>query len=78
MLRVLGERCVRCGLTTNLTFDCIRPTGDRHHRMSSVQRVTYYCEQMRRGNIQVLCHNCNSKKGADSQAPYYASVALTF
>jgi hypothetical protein len=78
MLRVLGEKCVRCGLTTNLTFDCIRPTGGRHHRLSSVARVTFYMQQMRRGNIQILCHTCNSRKGATAQAPLYASVALIF
>jgi hypothetical protein len=76
ILSVLGGKCVFCGITTNLTFDCIRATGDRHHRLSSVARVTYYVEQMRRGNLQVLCHSCNSKKGAGSQPPYLPSFRI--
>lgn len=75
MMAVLGGKCVRCALTTNLTFDCIRPTGDRHHRMSSVQRVTYYMRQMRAGNLQVLCHACNSAKGATHQDAYRLTVS---
>lgn len=67
MTIALGAKCVRCGVENCLTFDCIKPTGDRHHRMSSVQRVSYYRHQMRMGNIQLLCHSCNAKKGAMEQ-----------
>lgn len=74
MTLVLGGKCVFCGLTSNLTFDCIRPTGDGHHRLSSVARVTYYREQMRRGNLQLLCAGCNSRKGARPQPAYVPSI----
>ncbi len=78
MLKILGEKCVRCGETSNLTFDCIKPCGGRHHRLSSVARVTFYMEQMRRGNVQILCHSCNSKKGSKEQPPLWASACLIF
>lgn len=76
LLKILGEKCVRCMVTTNLTFDCIKPTGGRHHRLSSVARMTFYNRQFRLGNLQILCHDCNSKKGASPQPPYFASTAI--
>lgn len=72
MVSVLGGKCVACGSDACLTFDCIRPTGGRHHRLSSVARITFYMEQMRRGNLQVLCHDCNSAKGAGENEKYRA------
>lgn len=66
----LGGRCVICSVPVCLTFDCIVPTGDRHHRMSQVQRMSYYMHQARMGNLQLLCSACNSKKGAKPQEPY--------
>lgn len=70
LMGVLGGRCQYCGLTTNLTFDCIRPTGGVHHRLSSVLRMTFYVAQFRQGNLQILCHACNSAKGAKPQPRY--------
>jgi hypothetical protein len=70
MMKVLGGRCLWCGTRENLTFDCIVATGDAHHRMSSVQRMCYYNRQFRLGNLQVLCHYCNSAKAARDQERY--------
>jgi 5-methylcytosine-specific restriction endonuclease McrA len=70
MIKSLGGKCVRCGVINNLTFDCIRPTGDGHHRMSAVQRMTYYLRQARLGNVQILCAACNTSKGAQAQPAY--------
>lgn len=78
MLQSLGGKCVRCGSTSNLTFDCIKPTGDGHHRMSSIQRMTYYLTQARKGNVQVLCFDCNIRKGGHAQPPFIASACLIF
>lgn len=75
LMRVLGGKCVRCGLTTNLTFDCIRATGGAHHRLSSVNRMTFYYGQWRMGNLQILCHGCNSAKGAKAQERYLPGLA---
>jgi len=78
LLRQLGGKCARCGTTENLTFDCIRPTGDRHHRMSSVQRMSYYLRQARMGNLQVLCHYHNTLKGDAEEPAFYASAVVTW
>ena len=70
MIAILGGKCRACGATNCLTFDCIKPTGDEHHRLSSVGRVCYYEAQMRRGNVQLLCSECNSKKGAKPEPAF--------
>jgi 5-methylcytosine-specific restriction endonuclease McrA len=72
-LAILGGRCAWCGRTDKLTFDCIKPTGDEHHRMSSKQRMGYYIGQARRGNLQVLCEDCNRRK-SDGAQPAYVSL----
>ena len=77
MVVVLGARCVSCGTDQCLTFDCIRPTGDHHHRLSSVGRVCYYRDQMRRGNVQLLCSLCNSKKGTKANPVYRPCVSAS-
>jgi 5-methylcytosine-specific restriction endonuclease McrA len=70
LLLILGNRCVHCGATNCLTFDCIRPTGDAHHRMSTDQRMCYYHKQSRAGNLQILCADCNTKKSARENPAY--------
>jgi hypothetical protein len=74
---ILGGRCRACGTDQCLTFDCIRPTGPRHHRLSSVGRICFYREQMRRGNVQLLCSLCNSKKGAKQNPVYRPCVSAS-
>ena len=59
---VLGARCVLCGGGEQLTFDCIRPANDGHHHFELARRISYYRREMRRGNVQLLCHFCNSCK----------------
>lgn len=60
---ILGNKCALCGATAPLTFDCIVPMGHKHHVMSTVARVKFYEEQMRKGNLQLLCFTCNVNKG---------------
>lgn len=71
-MTVLGPFCAHCGSVNCLTFDCIRPTGDAHHRLSSVARMTYYVRQFNAGNLQVLCSACNTRKGGGSAVRYKA------
>ena len=60
----LGGSCAWCETTEELTFDCIIPTGDAHHRGSTDQRMRFYIREHReQKNIQLLCHKCNSAKG---------------
>jgi len=51
-----------CGATESLEFDCIEPRGDRHHRMDSSARMSFYHQQHRLGNLQVLCSHHNNLK----------------
>lgn len=59
----LGGRCAYCGQRTTLQFDCKFPVGDYHHRMEWSWRVSFYREQQRNGNLQLLCERCNARKG---------------
>jgi hypothetical protein len=70
LLAQLGGVCRICGCRDNLTFDCIVPCGGEHHKAGSAGRVSFYISQMRRGNIQVLCHFCNSRKQDKAQSRY--------
>lgn len=74
-MRVLGDKCAYCGITTNLTFDCIKPTGGKHHKLSSVNRMSFYLGQWRAGNLQILCHTCNTKKSDKPQERYLPGLA---
>lgn len=73
----LGNRCVICGRTECLTFDCIRPMGHSHHCMNGNQRLRFYYRQWRAGNLQVLCAECNTRKSNGPMPPYvYPGVKL--
>jgi 5-methylcytosine-specific restriction endonuclease McrA len=71
----LGPMCRECGATGCLTFDCIRPTGGTHHKLNPANRMTFYMRQAQAGNLQVLCSDCNSRKGA-KLGPKYTAVRL--
>ena len=66
LVRVFGERCNACGSTRDLEFDCIKPMGHRHHTLNQASRICFYRKQMRGGNLQLLCHECNERKGGKS------------
>lgn len=76
LMNVLGPFCKKCGSVNCLTFDCIVPTGDAHHRLSSVARMTYYVRQFNAGNLQVLCSACNSAKGGKREGRYGTAVSI--
>lgn len=67
---ILGGKCALCGSKESLTFDCRVPAGGAHHKLSTDQRMCFYRQQFRFGNLQILCHACNSKKGAAEQNRY--------
>ena len=74
LLAALGGKCAACGTKENLTFDCIAPRGDHHHRLSSAARVRFYWNEARRGNVQVLCFNCNVRKSDGAAVPFGVTV----
>jgi len=63
LMALLGNVCAHCGTGEDLEFDCIAPRGDRHHRGEASQRMCFYRQQFREGNLQVLCSACNARKG---------------
>jgi len=59
-----GPVCAHCGSTSDLCFDLIKPAlDDKHHRFNGYDRVKFYFREHSRGNVQVLCDTCNSRKG---------------
>jgi 5-methylcytosine-specific restriction endonuclease McrA len=77
LMRQLGSRCVACGATEGLTFDCIRPAGNHHHKMGSLGRIGFYRDQARRCNLQILCLGCNSRKGAKANPAFRPTPAIS-
>lgn len=69
LMEILGPRCNYCGDTEpkTLEFDCVKPMGDKHHRMDTSARMSFYRRQFREGNLQVLCRYCNNTKGNYSE-----------
>ena len=64
LMAELGPVCRHCGATERLSFDCIIPQGDHHHRFDTSARMSFYNRQHRAGNVQILCMACNGAKGA--------------
>lgn len=63
LLERLGGKCKICGTDKELEFDCIIPQGEAHHRFDTSHRISFYLRQLYVGNLQILCHDCNAKKG---------------
>jgi 5-methylcytosine-specific restriction endonuclease McrA len=64
---ILGKHCVHCGSRSNLTFDIKIPESvdlplNHHRKFSWYRRMKFYRTQMLKGNLQVLCSSCNTKK----------------
>ena len=74
LIRLFGARCRICGARDFLEFDCIRPTGDRHHRMDTSARVSFYRRQAALGNLQVLCQRCNAIKSDDDMDRVFGAL----
>lgn len=69
LLVTLGNQCARCQDTRDLTFDCIKSQGHRHHSMDASARMCFYHRQHEAQNLQILCRRCNGVKGhAERQA----------
>lgn len=62
--RLLGMACKVCNSKyyMKLEFDCIIPQGDTHHRYEWSHRMSFYNQQYRNGNLQLLCQKCHNKK----------------
>lgn len=67
LTELLGGKCAQCGSTEGLEFDCKQACGDRHHRMDTSARMSFYRAQHKAGNLQLLCSPCNTRKSGDEQ-----------
>ena len=70
----MGGKCAHCGSKIDLTFDCIKPMGHDHHGWSTDKRMTFYRQQARLCNLQILCAHCNSRKQAFANPPYLTGL----
>jgi len=64
----LGGICARCSKTERLQFDCIEPRGKEHHGKSLYDRMRFYMQEFRRGNLQLLCTPCHQLKSKGDKA----------
>jgi len=63
LMELLGGKCVKCGTTEDLTFDCIIPRGDEHHKYDTSARICFYRRQhYEHQNVQILCRPHNEEK----------------
>jgi hypothetical protein len=76
MLLAMGSKCAACGTRDNLEMDCIQPQGDAHHKFERSHRMSFYRNQARKGNLQILCADCNAIKG-DCSRDEWLLVRLT-
>jgi len=58
----LGGKCAHCQKTEHLQFDCRVSQGPDHHVMQWRQRLNFYRDQHKRGNLQLLCPACHTRK----------------
>lgn len=75
LLAALGPRCVVCGATEDLTFDCVIPRGPEHHKLCWCERLKFYLDQARSANVAVLCRRCNGRKGGGILPPYLPNTS---
>lgn len=63
LLDCLGRECADCGTHKNLEFDCIKPKGDRHHKIEWSWRMSFYRKEFFNNNLAIRCQKCNARKG---------------
>lgn len=69
----LGGRCVECGALEGLQFD--HKTGLRRwiaRNLSRWMRMVHYRREAAQGELQLLCGDCNRKKGGRDKLEQFA------
>lgn len=76
-----GAKCAECGAEPSIATPWVRLTLDivvpcdhgKHHDYEWSWRVSFYNQQDKAGNLQVLCLQCNSRKGHRDRAHYHGA-----
>ena len=63
LFQLMGYVCKHCGSIESLEFDHIIPNGYMRHNVGASKRIWEWLESYDKGNLQVLCANCNKLKG---------------
>jgi 5-methylcytosine-specific restriction endonuclease McrA len=75
VLNLLGPTCRKCGATENLEFDHVHDTKAYVTcRMSRLHRHRVYLEEAKRGELQILCAECNRLKGKPPPPPVVSEM----
>jgi hypothetical protein len=70
LLEVLGGKCAyehRGDCDGPITVDCIKPCGDKHHKMDTSARQSFYHAQLRENNLQLLCKKHQALKSLEDR-----------
>jgi hypothetical protein len=62
LIESLGAVCAWCKSPEQIECDCIQPRGHGHHKAGSINRVVFYRQEARTGNLQLLCGPCHRVK----------------
>lgn len=77
--QLLGLKCARCPAKLNLSFDVIVPVGDYHGRKKEWSwRLSLYRREFDKGNLQLLCGPCNSRKHDNLELQSFELVDCPF
>lgn len=71
-IKLLGGECAFCHSKENIEFDHIIPCLTNMSKMSRSKREWHWFTEYEKGNLQLLCSECNNKK--NSSYPIYYSI----
>lgn len=72
LFEVLGNVCAHAAMGNckgPLQVDCIKPCGDKHHKMDTSARQSFYHGQLKKHNLQLLCEYHNATKDKKTDEP---------
>jgi len=71
-IKLLGGECCYCHTKENLEFDHIFPCRTDISKMSRSIREWHWFDEYEKGNLQLLCSDCNNTKN-DSMPIYHTT-----
>lgn len=71
-IKLLGGECVFCHTKEGLQFDHIIPSKIQMNKMSRSKREWHWFDEYAKGNLQLLCAECNNTK--NDSVPIFHTV----